>query len=159
MLKGVYVIDYIVRDLDAAVEYWRKILGVEPIDTSGVGDDVSEFRMAHFPAPGDGRGVHSIGFFQLTTDTPRSPSGIAAKQYLDQHGEGPMLIGFTVKDVDAVLAGLRAQGLNSLEPEPVRYQMGRGFTLPARFGTRLWFAQHDPDGYEKFLKMGQESSS
>jgi catechol 2,3-dioxygenase-like lactoylglutathione lyase family enzyme len=156
MLKGVYVIDLIVRDLDAAVDYFRRILGVDPIDTTGIGDGVSEFRMAHFPAPGGGAGLHSIGLFQLTTEEPVTPQGIHARKFLDERGEGVILFGFTVTDIDATLAHMKSQGLASVEPEPVQYQMGRGFTLPRRFGVDLWFAEHHPDAYQKYLELAKE---
>lgn len=156
MLKHVYVIDFIVRDLDAAVDYFRKVLGTEPVDTTGVGGDVDEFRMAHFPAPGARKdSMHSIGLFQLTTDTPVTPSGLRAKHYLDTHGEGPMLVGFTVDDIDATEREMKSKGLGFEEPAPVQYQMGRGLNMPVRFGVGFWFAQHDEDGFEKWQALNQ----
>ena len=38
MLKSVYVIDIIVRDLDRAIEFFRAVLGVEPGGCFFVGD-------------------------------------------------------------------------------------------------------------------------
>lgn len=160
MLKQVYVIDFIVRDLEQAVDYFRKVLGTEPVETSGVGDDVDEFRMAHFPAPGARKdSMHAIGLFQLTTDNPVTPSGKRAKDYLDTRGEGPILVGFGVDDIDATEREMKAQGLSFEEPEPVRYQMGRGLNMPIRFGTGFWFAQHDSDGFEKWQAMGNKQES
>ena len=159
MLKQVYVIDLLVRDLDKAVAFFRAIMGVNPIDTTGVGSGVSEFRAAHFPAPGEGVGVHSIGLFQLTTDDPKTPEGIRAKQRLEKHGEGVSLIGFTVDDIDATQKELESKGIQIRDPKPLSYEMGRGFHLEDQLGTTLWFAEHHPDGYEKFRSLDEVEPS
>lgn len=86
MLKHAYVIDMIVRYLDAAIANGRKIFGCGPKATSGVGSGIDEFRMAHFAAPGGGGAVHSVGFFQLTTDTPQTETGQFMKHYLETRG-------------------------------------------------------------------------
>ncbi|HPG24467.1 MAG TPA: VOC family protein [Myxococcota bacterium] len=154
MLKSVYVIDIIVRDLDRAIEFFRAVLGVEPVDTSEIGADQSELRAAHFPAPGPGReGIHSIGLFALTTDDPKTESGKHVKEFLETHGEGISLIGFQVDDIDATQRDLEGKGLRFINDRPVDYQMGRGNQLEPRFGTSVWFAQHDEDGYDKFMAM------
>lgn len=154
MLKQIYVIDLIVRDLDAAVAYGRKIFGCDPKDTSGVGPGVQEFRMAHFVAPGNGTGLHSVGFFQLTVDDPQTESGKAMKAFLDRNGEGVATIGFTVEDIDEVQRTMIERGLRFRHGKPQDYQMGRGNELePAPFGTSFWFAQHNADGYASFLEL------
>lgn len=154
MLKHIYVIDLIVRDLDAAIDYGRKVFGCNPKATSGVGPGVGEFRMAHFVAPGNGTGVHSVGFFQLTTDDPQTESGKAMKAFLEKHGEGVCLIGFTVDDIDEVQRTMIERGLRFRSAEPQSYAMGRGNELePSPFGTSFWFAQHHSDGYQKFLEL------
>lgn len=154
MLKSVYVIDIVVRDLDRAVEFFRTVLGVDPVDTSDIGADQSELRAAHFPAPGPGKeGIHSIGLFALTTDDPQTASGRHVKDFLNTHGEGVSLIGFQVDDIDATQQELEAKGLSFLNAEPVSYQMGRGNELERSFGTGIWFAQHNPDGYDQWLKL------
>lgn len=154
MLKHIYVIDVIVRDLDAAIAYGRKIFGTDPKATSGVGPDIGEFRMAHFVAPGGRDGVHSVGFFQLTTDDPQSDAGKAMKRHLDRHGEGACLIGFTVEDIDEVQRAMIERGLRFKFAEPQAYQMGRGNELEeSPFGLSFWFAQHNEDGYDQFLAL------
>ena len=158
MLKSVYVIDIIVRDLDRAVEFFRMVLGVDPVDTSEIGSDQSELRAAHFPAPGPGKeGIHSIGLFALTTDDPKTPAGRHVKEHLDRHGEGVSLIGFQVEDIEETQRELEKKGLQFINREPVAYQMGRGNQLEPYFGTSVWFAQHDADGYEKFMQMVKAS--
>lgn len=159
MLKQVYVVDLLVRDLDKAIAFFRAVMGVNPIDTTGVGSGVNEFRAAHFPAPGEGVGVHSIGLFQLTTDDPKTAEGIRAKQHLDEHGEGVSLIGFTVEDIDATKKELESRGLRFRDAEPLSYEMGRGLHLEDQFGTTLWFAEHHPDGYEKFRGLDEVDAS
>ena len=159
MLKQVYVIDLLVHDLDRAVAFFRAVMGVEPIDTTGVGSGVSEFRAAHFPAPGEGVGVHSIGVFQLTTDDPKTPEGIRAKRHLEEHGEGVSLVGFTVDDIDETRKELEARGLAFRDAAPLEYEMGRGLHLEDDFGTTLWFAEHHPDGYQKFRELAETSSA
>jgi predicted enzyme related to lactoylglutathione lyase len=154
MLKHIYVIDIIVRDLDAAIAYGRKIFGCNPKATSGVGNDIDEFRMAHFAAPGGRSGVHSVGFFELTTDTPQTETGQFMKHYLETHGEGVCLIGFTVDDIDEVQRVMIERGLRFKWGVPQQYQMGRGNELePSPFGVSFWFAQHNDDGYDQFLAL------
>lgn len=163
MLKHIYVIDFIVRDLDAAVQYGTKIFGAAPRDTSGVGPDQTEFRAAHFVAPGGGKGnaVHSVGFFQLTTDTPKSESGLRAKRQLDQYGEGVILIGFTVNDIDQVEKVMKERGLRFVYSEAQRYENGIGNELePSPIGgVSFWFAQHDSDGFQKFTELPEFDSA
>lgn len=159
MLKQVYVVDLMVRDLDKAVAFFRAVMGVNPIDTTGVGSGVSEFRAAHFPAPGGGVGVHSIGLFQLTTNEPKTPEGIRAKKFLDEHGEGVSLLGFTVDDIDATKQELEDKGLAFRDAAPLEYEMGRGLHMEDAFGTTLWFAEHHPDGYEKFRSLDEVEPS
>ncbi len=159
MLKSVYVIDIVVRDLDRAIPFFRTILGTDPIDTSEIGADQGEVRAAHFPAPGPGKeGVHSIGLFQLTTDAPKTLTGKRIKKFLDEHGEGVCLIGFQVDDIDKTQRSFEEQGLQFIKPVPDDYQMGRGNELERYFGVGLWFAQHDNDGYEKFLALASQGA-
>lgn len=69
--------------------------------------------MAHFPVSGGGAGVDSIVLFRLTPATPRTASGIRAKRYLETHGNGPMLIGYSVE-----LAVCAARRFRSLREVP-----------------------------------------
>ena len=56
-------------------------------------------------------------------------------------------------DIDATQRDLEGKGLRFINDRPVDYQMGRGNQLEPRFGTSVWFAQHDEDGYDKFMAM------
>lgn len=106
-----------------------------------------------------GVGVHAIGLFQLTTDDPKTSEGIRAKKHLEEHGEGVSLIGFQVDDIDAAKKELESRGLVFWDAEPLEYEMGRGLHLEDQFGTTLWFAEHHPDGYEKYRSLAEVEPS
>jgi catechol 2,3-dioxygenase-like lactoylglutathione lyase family enzyme len=157
MLKQVYVIDMIVKDIDKAIVYFKDIMGVDPINTTGVGTGVGDFRMVHFPAPGEGVGIHSIGLFQLTTDTPQTDTGKRAKKHLEEHGEGVFLFGFMVDNIDKTQKDMEAKGYKFNSPEPQSYQMGRGNSMEEKFGTTIWYAQHNPDGYQTYRNLEKKT--
>lgn len=154
LLDRLYVIDIVVRDLNEATANYRALLGVEPIDTSGVSNN-PDYRSIHFPAPGDGRGIHSIGLFQPISDTPQTEGGKRLKQHLDTRGEGVFLIGFLVDDIGKAQVILEGRGLKFRHAVPQVYAMGRGNTIPNVFGTDLWFAQHNPGAYQQYRALAE----
>ncbi|MEO7657954.1 MAG: VOC family protein [Sphingomicrobium sp.] len=156
MLKQLYVFDIIVHDLDDAIKNYKALFGVDPIDTSSITGSDGEVRSVHFPAPGDGAGIHSVGLFQLTTDNPKSESGKKLKKALDTRGEGIFLIGFLVDDIDKAQDTLEARGFDFITKEKTEYRMGRGNTISNIHGTDYWFAQHHEQAYGDYRKMEAE---
>jgi len=153
MLRQLYVIDIVVHDLDAAIESYSAFLGVDPIDTSAVSDPSGEVRSAHFPAPGEGKGIHSVGLFQLTTDTAQTAGGKRLQQALERRGEGVFLIGFLVDDINRAQKELEGRGFSFVDPEPHTYAMGRGNTIANFHGVELWFAEHNGNAYRDYRNL------
>jgi methylmalonyl-CoA/ethylmalonyl-CoA epimerase len=90
MLHGIHHINFIVRDLGAAVSAWERVLDM-PVTSrdhlEGRGVDVARFR---------------VGTLWLVLVQPVRPDTLPAR-YLDRHGEGFFLISFGVDSLDAEL--------------------------------------------------------
>ncbi len=94
-----------VRDLDAAIEKYRTLYRVEPLYREVVGEQGVEEAM--IPVGGS--------FVQLLQPTgPDTPVG----RFLAQRGEGLHHIAYTVPDVEAALAHLRAEGARLVDEVP-----------------------------------------
>ena len=104
-LKRIHHIDHVVRDLDRAVEQYRKLFDV-PIDKQE-------------PLPS--RGVLTARF--LLSDTwvvlvqpIRDDSPV--KRFLDNHGEGFYHIAYEVDDLPAMVSHLKTQGVKLMNEMP-----------------------------------------
>ncbi len=96
-----------VADLDAAVAFYERTFGmrcvhIETNEQQGVREAML--------AVGDGE-------TQLQLLAPLTPESTIAK-FLDRHGPGIQQIAYTVDDIAAVSADLRAKGLRLLFDEP-----------------------------------------
>ena len=93
MQDRIHHINFIVRDLDAAVAAWELVLGM-PVSArdhlDGRGVDIARFR---------------LGSAWLVLVQPVR-SGTAPARYLEEHGEGFFLISFGVDSLDAELERL-----------------------------------------------------
>jgi methylmalonyl-CoA/ethylmalonyl-CoA epimerase len=93
MQKGIHHINFIVRDLDRAVQAWEQVLGL-PVTSrdhlEGRGVDIARFR---------------LGQAWLVLVQPLQ-AGTAPARYLDEHGEGFFLISFGVDSLAAELERL-----------------------------------------------------
>src|SRR6266700_1321252 len=98
---GASEIDHVgiaVRDLDAAVEHYRRTLGTEPVHRETVPDQGVEEVLFRVGA----------SYVQLLAATgPDTPVG----RFLERRGEGVHHVGYRVEDLRRVLAALRAEGL------------------------------------------------
>ncbi|MEX2459605.1 MAG: methylmalonyl-CoA epimerase [Actinomycetota bacterium] len=111
-----------VLDLEAAVEHYRRTLGVEPVHRETVLDQGVEEVL--FPV--------GSSYIQLLAATgPDTPVG----KFLDRTGEGVHHIGYRVDDLDSVLDHLKAEGV------PLVDERGR----PGSRGTTVAFAH--PKGF------------
>lgn len=106
-------VSFMVRDLDASVEKWKKILGIldpdqtEQISYGGGTEGGEEMRWATFVNPG-----HTvIQLFQ-----PMSPDGYLMK-VLNKKGEHIHHIAFLSSNVDATVSDLREAGLPIVQEE------------------------------------------
>ena len=96
MQHGIHHVNFIVRDLAAAVPAWERVLDM-PVTSrdhlEGRGVDVARFR---------------VGTLWLVLVQPVRPDTLPAR-YLDRHGEGFFLISFGVDSLDAELDRLGAE--------------------------------------------------
>ncbi len=105
MIKQIHHINFIVRDLDAAIERYRALFGPpvngpETLPQRGV-------KLARF----------KLSETWLVLVQPLDPSGEPAK-YLEKHGEGFFLMSCQVDDVRKAAEQALAHGINVLDSEP-----------------------------------------
>jgi methylmalonyl-CoA/ethylmalonyl-CoA epimerase len=107
--RGLNHVAIAVKDLEAAVAFYRDVLGLECEGRERVADqqvDVAFFGGGS--APGSGR---------IELISPFTPdSGVA--RFLDKRGEGLHHICIDVPDLDAALARLKARGLPLIDEQP-----------------------------------------
>ncbi|HEX4703151.1 MAG TPA: methylmalonyl-CoA epimerase [Pseudonocardiaceae bacterium] len=113
--RFVTAIDHVgiaVPDLDAAIEYYRAMFGLEV--THQEVNEEQGVREAMVRAPGDTGSGTAV---QLLA--PLGPDSTIAR-FIDQFGPGLQQLAYRVSDVDAATAALRAHGLRVLYPEARR---------------------------------------
>jgi methylmalonyl-CoA/ethylmalonyl-CoA epimerase len=115
-----------VRDLEAAVDLYRRAFGVEPIHRERIEKDGVEealFRVG-------------TSFVQLLAPTgPDTPVG----KFLEKRGEGVHHVGYRVDDVAAVVQHLQAEGVPMVDEVPRPGSRGTtvAFAHPKGFGGVL----------------------
>lgn len=115
-----------VRDLDGALERFRRLYGATPVSREVVeGDGVEEAMLL-------------VGGSRIQLLTPRRPDSPVAR-FLERRGEGLHHIAFAVPDLDAALAHLEAEGAELIDRAP---RLGGGgariaFVHPRAFGGTL----------------------
>jgi methylmalonyl-CoA epimerase len=121
-VTGIRRIDHIaiaVRDIDAALRFYRDTLGITPsviqdVHTEGV-------RIAFLPMGGpDGSKIELI--------QPLDPANSIGR-FLDKHGEGQHHICLQVADIVAALAELQADGAPVLDQTPRVSAEGRAIFI------------------------------
>ena len=123
-----------VRDLDDAVEHYRRTLGIEPVHREVVEDQGVEevlFRVGS-------------SYVQLLAATgPDTPVG----KFLEKKGEGVHHVGYRVEDVAATIEHLKGEGVPMVDDSP----------RPGSRGTTVAFAH--PKGFGGVLvELVQEGS-
>ncbi len=126
MLTEVDHVGIAVLDLEAAVEHYRRALGVEPIHRETVEDQ------------GVDEVLFKVGtsYIQLLAATgPHTPVG----KFIAKRGEGVHHIGYRVTDVAEVLAHLKSEGIPLVDEEPRPGSRGTtvAFAHPRGFGGVL----------------------
>jgi len=115
-----------VRDLDAAVEHYRRTLGVEPVHRETVEDQGVEEVLFRVGA----------SFVQLLAATgPDTPVG----KFLERKGEGVHHVGYRVPDVAETIEHLRGEGVPLVDERPRPGSRGTtvAFVHPKGFGGVL----------------------
>lgn len=104
-IKKIDHIGIVVRDIEAALKFYRDALGLELTKTEFVPEQA--VKIAFLPT-----GDSKIELVQPTTDD----SGIA--RYLTKRGEGIHHICLEVDDIEATLARMVAQGVGLIDKTP-----------------------------------------
>ena len=115
---GLLRIDHVgvaVPDLDAAIEFYSRVFGMTCVHIEENAEQgVREAMMRVGPAP-------EGGHVQLLA--PLTPESAIAK-FLDRSGPGVQQVAYTVRDVEAAAAALRARGMRLLYDAPRRGTAG-----------------------------------
>jgi methylmalonyl-CoA/ethylmalonyl-CoA epimerase len=104
-VKAIDHVAIVVRDIEAALAFWRDALGLELDRTERV--DAEEVNVAFMPAGGS-----EIELLAPTTET----SGVA--RYLNKRGPGVHHICLEVDDIEATLARLKAHNIRLIDESP-----------------------------------------
>jgi methylmalonyl-CoA/ethylmalonyl-CoA epimerase len=115
-----------VRDLDEALDRFRRLYGCSPVSREVV------------EAEGIEEAMILVGGSQVQLVAPRGPDSPVAR-FLERRGEGLHHLAFAVPDLDAALAHLVAEGAELIDREP---RPGGGgariaFVHPRAFGGTL----------------------
>jgi len=110
MMEKIDHIGIAVRDIEAAMRFYRDCLG---LTVTGV-EEVAEqkVKVAFFPV-----GESKVELLQST-----DPEGPVAK-FIESRGEGVQHISFRVKNIEEKLADLKAKGVRLIDEKP-RYGAG-----------------------------------
>lgn len=106
-LRRIHHIDFVVRDLDRAVEQYRKLFNVSPgsrerLESRGV--ELARFRLGE---------TWVVLVQAIRHDSP-------VKHFLDKHGEGFFHIAYEVEDVQGMATALKRQGVRLMNETPRR---------------------------------------
>lgn len=134
MLTNIYVIDYVLKDLDASKDRLDKIFGTEPLWIHPDMTPGQAITAMYYQLPGNGEMMHALGLFQEGGDSIRV-----------QH-DRLFLIGIMCDDMDRTMAEISARGLTFVHPEPQRYAVGESNTLGTLHGVEIFIARHIPGG-------------
>jgi methylmalonyl-CoA/ethylmalonyl-CoA epimerase len=96
-LKSVHHINFIVANLDAAVQAYQNILGIGP------------FEHEELPERGVSTARVRVGEVWIVLVSPQCENSIAG-HYLEAHGEGFFLMSFGVDNLDKAMAELAQRG-------------------------------------------------
>ena len=104
ILKCIHHINFIVADLDSAVDAYQRTLGLGPFEYEDIEErDVKTARV-------------QIGDAWIVLVSPRSKDSPVA-HYLETHGEGFFLMSFGVDSLEQAIAELSQQGAVSANSE------------------------------------------
>jgi methylmalonyl-CoA epimerase len=121
-----------VRDLEAAVEYYRATFGVEPVHRERIESDGVEEALIKV----------ADSYIQLTAAT-RDDSPIA--KAIEKRGEGLHHVGYRVDDCAAALAAMVAAGATPIDQAP----------RPGSRGTTVAFV-HPKGSFGTLIELVQE---
>lgn len=141
MLTNIYVIDYVLKDLEGAKDCLDRIFGTEPLWIHPDMTPGQSITAMYYQLPGNGEMSHALGLFQEGGDSIRVPE------------DRIFLIGVMCDDLAATVAEISARGLNFVHPEPQVYAVGESNTLGTLHGLEVFIARHVPGGDRKAREM------
>lgn len=126
MLRGIDHVGIAVRDLEEAVEHYRRTLGLEPAHRETVADQGVEEVLF---------GVGTSYIQLLGALGPDTPVG----RFLERRGEGLHHVGYRVDDIPAALSALAEQSVPLVDEVPRPGSRGTtvAFVHPRGFGGVL----------------------
>lgn len=137
MLTNIYVIDYVLKDIEGAKDRLDRIFGTEPLWIHPDMTPGQSITAMYYQLPGNGEMSHALGFFQEGGDSIRVPE------------DRVFLIGIMCDDLAATAKEMSGRGLNFIHAEPQRYAVGESNTLGTFHGLELFIACHVPGGDQK----------
>ncbi len=140
MLTNLYVIDYVLKDLDGSKDKLDRIFGTEPLWIHPDMTPGQSIVATYYQLPGNGEMMHALGMFQEGGDSIR-----VAHDRL-------FLVGIMCDDIEKTMAEISARGLKFVHDEPKRYAVGESNTLGTLNGVEIFIARHIPGGD----KIGRE---
>jgi methylmalonyl-CoA/ethylmalonyl-CoA epimerase len=126
VINGVHHVGIAVDDLEAAVERYRRTLGIEPSHRERIEDQGVEEVLFDV----DGSAIQLLGALG-----PETPVGT----FLEKRGPGVHHVAYGVDDVVAALERLRAEGVRLVDEAPRRGSRGTtiAFVHPSGMGGVL----------------------
>jgi hypothetical protein len=129
-----YRVDIVVDDLEAATAEFENFLAIRSV--SATEDRGSGLVGVDFPIGG----LDALGLVALD-GSKRGPIADAVASFQSKSGEGPMMLGFHVDDLDRTQSDLQGRGVEFLLPSPIRTGEGRSnFTRPV-YGVTFEFTE------------------
>ena len=141
MLTNIYVIDYILKDLDGGKDRLDRIFGTEPLWIHPDMTPGQSMRAMYYQIPGNGEMAHALGLFQEGGDTIRVKN------------DRLYLIGIMCDDMKRTMDEISGRGLKFLHAEPHRYAVGESNSLGTLHGVEIFIARHVPGGDLKAREM------
>jgi methylmalonyl-CoA/ethylmalonyl-CoA epimerase len=134
MLTEIDHVAIAVRDLDAAVEYYRRTFGVEPVHRERIDKDGVDEALIKV----------ADSYIQLLTPI-RDDSPVA--KFLEAKGEGMHHVGYRVEDCGAALERVKAEGHRVVDETP----------RPGSRGTTVAFV-HPRGAFGTLIELVEEAS-
>ncbi|WP_336951197.1 hypothetical protein [Sphingobium aromaticivastans] len=141
MLTNIYVIDYVLKDLNGAKDRLDRIFGTEPLWIHPDMMPGQSITAIYYQIPGNGEMSHALGLFQEGGDSIRVER------------DRIFLIGVMCDDLDRTMQDISARGLKFVHDEPQHYAVGSSNTLGTLHGLEIFIARHVPGGDRKAREM------
>ncbi len=135
MLNKIDHVAIAVHDLEAAVDHYRQLYGVEPSHREVIEDQLVE------------EALIPVGESLIQLLTPTSPESTVAK-FLERNGEGLHHVGYEVPDLVDALARVRNEGQRLIDEVP----------RTGSRGARIAFV-HPKGGLGTLVELVQEGSA